>query len=199
MSANKIFTAIGARGTGKTPFITGGDFETGLANLYLQKKNMSTLVIDEIDHVRYRDYPILHPDKYRQTLATAGKYRTLCPVHFMDKLKERIAVEKLVWNTLIVFEDYHKHIHNPFNSAESIITGNSKQQNVDLFFATWDWGFLYPDIARFTNYYVIFPSASSPETRKSYLKGCYDKVVRAWEQVMNSKSNIPYLIVDSGI
>lgn len=38
MSANKIFTAVGSRGTGKTPFITGGDFETGLANLYLRKK-----------------------------------------------------------------------------------------------------------------------------------------------------------------
>ena len=214
MSANKIYTAIGSRGTGKTPFITGGDllpgleetykyFNPGLAGLYL-RKGMSTLVIDEIDHVRYREkFPLLHPDSYRKTLtAKPGFYRTLSPVHFMEPLKQRMAVEKLVWNTLIVWEDYHKHIHNPLTDMESILVGNSKQQNIDMFFATWDWGFLYPDLARFTNYYVVFPSASSPENRKQYLKGCYDKVCTAWEKVMLSSrtdKKIPYLIVDSGI
>lgn len=204
MSANKIFTAVGSRGTGKTPFITGGDFETGLANLYLRKKGMSTLVIDEIDHVRYRfDFPILHPDKYREVLSSPnsvpGKYRTLAPVHFMGELKRRMAVEKLVWNTLIVWEDYHKHINNPFIDSESILVGNSKQQNVDMFFATWDWGFVYPDIARFTNYYVVFKCSSSPEGRKQYLRGCYDKVCKAWEQVMKPNNKQPYIIVDSGL
>lgn len=214
MSANKIITAIGKRGSGKTPLITGGDmkpgwedtykfFAEGLAEKYL-KRGMSTLVIDEIDHVRYRtDFKMLHPDSYRKTLSNVpGKYRTLAALQHIPKLLQRIANEKLVWNTFVVWEDFHKYLNNPFQDAETILVGNSKQQNVDMFFPTWDWGFLSPDLARFTNYYIIFPTASSPEGRKHYLSGCYDKVCHAWEKVMKSSQTdkkIPYLIIDSGI
>lgn len=204
MSANKIYTLIGARGMGKTPFITGGDFEKGMAYKWLHEKQMSTLVIDEIDHIRYRGlFSLLHPDSYRKTLSQKpGYYRTLAAVHHIPELLRRIAIEKLVWNTLIVWEDFHKYLHNPFTDYEGILVGNSKQQNVDMAFPTWDWGFLSPDLARFTNLYVVMPTATSPETRKSLMKGCYARVQKAWDIVMKSAETdkkIPYLIVDSGI
>lgn len=211
MSANKIFSVVGARGTGKTPFITGGDltpgmeetykyFNPGLAKRYL-KKNMSTLVIDEIDHFRYsKEYKMLHPDHYRQVFLndTPGLFRTLAPLQYIPNLISRIATEKLVWNALIVLEDYDKYWHNPFTDTEKTIVGNSKQQNVDLVFPTWDWGLVPPDLFRFINYHVIFPTNSSPEGRSPYMKACYDKVCRAWEAVTIRREK-PYIIVDSGI
>lgn len=197
MIQNKKFTLIGATGTGKTPFITGGDFEPGLAALYL-KKGMSTLAIDEIDHVRYRDFKILHPDSYRSTLSPKpGKYRTIAAVHHIEDIFRRMSVEKSVWNTFIDLEDYQKYLNNPLTDFQKVLYGNSKQQNNDIAASTWAWGFLTPDIARFTNYYVIFKTGDSPETRKGYLKGCYDKVMRAWDMVMAGK--YPYLIVNSGL
>lgn len=215
MSANKIWSIVGARGTGKSPFITGGDlkpgleetykfFNPGLAKRYLQR-GMSTVVIDEIDHVRYRnDYTLLHPDLYRERLlkGNPGLYRTLAALQHIPRLVNRIATEKLIWNSLVVLEDYDKYWHNPFTDMEKTFVGNSKQQNVDVAFPTWDWGLVPPDLFRFVNYHVIFPTGSSPEGRSGYMRACYDRVCNAWETVMKSArtdKKIPYLIVDSGI
>ncbi len=197
MSVNKIFTVIGSRGTGKTPLIIGGDFEQGMAKDYLQK-GMSTLILDEIDHVKYRHIPFLHPSKYSQLSTNPGIYRTVTPIQYLPGLVLDIARSKLVWNTLLVLEDCKKYIPQRFrDEAEYTLLGNSKQQNVDLVFMYWAWGIVPPDLMRNTNYYVIFPTADHPVVRESYLGGCSEAVFKAHEIVMRGKK--PYMVVDSGI
>lgn len=196
MAYNRIYTVIGARSQGKTPFILGGEYEQGLASIYL-KKGMSVLIIDELDHPKYRHVPILQPDKYYLLSESPGIYRTLCTMqnfHFLfPKLLD-------VWNTLIVFEDCYKYIPMKLNKDTIAIIGNSKNQNNCLVFMHWCWGYVQPDILRMTNFYIIFKTGDTPECRKTYIQGCYDLVINAWLTVSKGiKGKKPYVIVDSGI
>lgn len=197
MSVNKIYTLIGARGKGKTPFVIGGDWEPGIAKLWLQNKKMSTLILDELDHVKYQHVPILKPENYSKLSSQPGIYRTLSSQQYLRSLVKKIGTEKLVWNTNVVMEDAKKYINSKFSEEEWALIGNSKQQNCDLTFMYWNWGIASLDVIRSTNYFVIFPTSDSPEVRKKYIEGCFDKCMKAYKLVCAGKA--PYLIVDSGI
>ncbi len=202
---NKIYTVIGATGSGKTPFITGGNYEEGLASIF-KAKNMSTLVLDEIDHVAYakKGFQVIHPDNYISLLGTKiGNYRTLCPFQHFNHLLKRIAYEQLVWNTLIVCEDSSKYIPHKFSNLEKTFVGNSKQQNCDIVFMYWNWGETSTTVLRMTKYFVIFPTADTPECREDFLKVCFKDCMEANRQVMarlkSKRGGLPYLIVDTGL
>lgn len=190
---NKVYLVVGARGTGKTPFVIGGDEEPGMAKLSLDK-GMSTLVIDEIDHPKYRHFTDLHPKNYSLLSSKPGYYRTLCRLENMPALFLKL---RDVWNTLIVFEDCYKYINANFTKAQITAIGNCKQQNNDIIFMHWAWGFVSPDFSRTTNYYIVFKTSDSPEVRKANLTGCYDKIIKAHQIVMTGKKR--YLVVDSGL
>ncbi|HYD20026.1 MAG TPA: hypothetical protein VEB40_01025 [Flavipsychrobacter sp.] len=197
MSQNKVYTVIGARGTGKTPFIRGGDFEDGMAKLWA-KKNMSTLVIDEIDHPKYRDVPVLLPKDYKKLSTSVGLYRTICQTQYMDDLMYKIANEHLIWNTLIVFEDCPKYIRKSFRrDIELSLIGNSKQQNVDLCFINWNWSDTPPDLLKKTNYIAIFKTGDDPSYRKDSILRCYNACAEA-QQLVNAGKH-PYILIDTGL
>lgn len=194
---NNVYTVIGARGTGKTPFVLGGDFEEGIAKIFL-KKNMSTLIIDEIDHPKYRNVPILMPKDYGKLSTQPGIYRTICSIQHMDELNWKIANEKLVWNTLIVYEDCPKYIPKVFRrDIELALVGNSKQQNVDLCFIGWNWSDMPPDLLKKTNYIAVFKTSDGPYDRENYIARCFDACVAAHKLVCSGKK--PYVLVDTGI
>lgn len=197
MAFNQVYTIVGARNQGKTPFILGGDYEEGLANIFLSQRHMSVLIIDELDHPKYRHVPFLHPSKYLSVLSPGGKiFRTLAKKQDMPKLFPYLAD---VWNTLIVFEDCYKYMGEKFTDDQIAVIGNSKNQNNDLAFMHWCWGFVQPDLLRMTNHYVIFKTSDSPECRKQYIRGCYDECMKAHEVVSQRKSGLPYVVVTSGI
>lgn len=193
---NKIYTVVGARGQGKTPFIVGGDEECGLAKIYLNK-GMSVLTLDEIDHVKYRHVPIMHPKDYSKLSEKPVFVRTLAAMQYLPGLIGEIGEKQLVWNTLIVCEDSKKYIKTVFGNEEWALIGNSKQQNCDLVFMYWNWGIIPPDILRNTNYFVIFKTSDGPECRKSYLHGCFDKCQAAHDYVTAGKKR--YVMIDTGI
>lgn len=195
MALNNIYTIIGGRNSGKTPLILGGDYEQGMAAVFL-KKNMSVLVIDEFDHPKYRHVPFLHPSKYHLLSNKPGIYRTLTKIQHMPLLFPYLAN---VWNTFIVFEDCFKYIPQKLTKDQIVILGNSKNQNNDLAFMHWCWGLAQPDILRMTNHYIIFKTSDSPEDRKAYIKGCFNDCVKAHHDVFNIKTGKPYIIVNSGI
>ncbi len=190
---NRIFTITGDRGTGKTPFIMGGDFEEGIAKKYL-RKNMSVLVLDTLDHPKYRSLPTILPKDYKKLSESPGAYRTLASPKNMQKVIESL---NKVWNTLIVFEDCYKYMRNSFSDEMRVVVADSKQQNNDLvyMFACWAWVPL--DLCRITDYYVVFPTSDSPDCRGTVLGGCLKRTIEAYNIVMTKKK--PYLIVSSGV
>lgn len=195
---NNIYTVLGARSQGKTPFILGGDYEKGLANIYMQK-GMSVLIIDELDHPKYRHVPFLHPDKYSSLSDNVGIYRTLATIDKMPFLMEKI---KNVWNTLIVYEDCHKYFGRRFTKNEIAIIGNSKNQNNCLVFMHWSFGFVQLDLYRMTNYFILFKTGDSPESRKQHIRGYDAKMMKAYEELQKRKSGykgLPYIIIETGI
>lgn len=197
---NKIYTVVGARGQGKTPFIIGGQFEEGMAKKWL-KRGMSTLIIDELNHPSYRHIPTLMPKDYKLLSSTQQIYRTLCPLQNMSSLLEKIAVENLVWNSLLVLEDAGKYIPLNIGQTEKTLIGNSKQQNVDMVAMFWNWGEIPPGFLRQTNYLVIFKTSDGPECREQYIRGCFNDCLQAHKLVCSGKApnGVPYIIVDTGI
>lgn len=191
---NRIFTIAGDRGTGKTPFIMGGDFEPGMAATY-RKKGMSLLVIDTLDHPKYRSLPTIMPKDFKKLGETTCSYRCLATPENINKG----VIPKLndVWNTLIVFEDCYKYMKYSISDKMRIVIADSKQQNNDLayMFACWAWVPL--DLCRVTDYYVIFPTSDTPDVKGIALGGCYDRAMKAHQDVMLKKS--PYLVIASGV
>ena len=190
---NKVWTIIMKRGGGKTPFVIGGDWERGVAKMWLEK-GMSTLIIDTFPHPKYAHVPILHPDHYGKLSSHPNIYRTICSIKNMKKLFKQL---KNVYNTLIVFEDCNKYIDNFFTEDQIELIGDTKQKNVDLMFMHWCWGWASTDLLRFTNYFVVGDTPDSPEVREIYIKGCYENLMEAHRKVKAGEE--PYLIVDSGI
>lgn len=190
---NTIYYVIGARGSGKTPLITGGDEEEGLAKIYL-RKNMSTLIIDTHDHPKYRGAVTLHPKDYKMLETHPGIYRTITAIDHIPALMKEV---QKVWNTFIVFEDCYKYMANTLPKVIKSIIGESKQQNNELLFMTACWAWTVPDVVRITNYYVIFKTADNPEVRKTELGGCFSQAMKAHEIVMAKKKR--YITLDSGV
>lgn len=196
---NNIYTVIGARSQGKTPFILGGKYEKGLANIFMKEKNMSVLIIDEMDHPKYRHVPFLHPNNYSKLSNTVGIYRTLATIDKMPMLMERL---KNVWNTLIVFEDCHKYFDRKFTRHEIAILGNSKNQNNDLVFMHWCFGFTQKDLFRMTNYFILFKTGDSPDSRKDDIKGYTNAMYSAYNKIQQRPKDfngLPYIVIETGI
>lgn len=195
---NPVYVVVGARSSGKTPLILGGDYEKGMAYTYMNERKMSVLIIDEIDHPKYRHVPFLHPDQYYKLSEKPAIYRTLATMSDMPLLFPRL---KDVWNTAIVFEDCHKYINFRLTKNQIAVIGNSKNQNNDIIFMHWSWGWVQKDLFRIANYYVTFKTSDSPEDRKKELKSCFPPVMKAWLQINKQgvQGKLPYLVVDSGI
>jgi len=190
---NRIFTLVGDRGTGKTPFVVGGDFEEGIAVKYL-RKNMSLLVIDTLNHPKYRHLQTLHPKNYSILSEKPAMYRTLANPKDMQTVIGKL---KNVWNTAIVFEDCYKYIRYTFSDEMRTVVADSKQQNNDLYFMLACWAWVPSDLCRITDYYVIFPTADSPLRKGSELGGCLKNAIASHNLVMNKKK--PYIIINSGV
>ncbi len=190
---NKIYTIVGARGTGKTPIIMGGDFEQGLSKVYI-KKGMSVLILDTLDHPKYRAVPSLMPKDFHLLSKKPGIFRTLANDDDMQIVIQKL---KSVWNTLIVFEDCYKYSGTKFDRAMRTVIADSKQQNNDLIYMYPCWGWTATDLVRISNYFVVLKTSDGPECRESYLGGCAQEVMEAHKQVMTGKPH--YIVIDSGI
>lgn len=192
---NKIYAVIGSRGQGKTPLILGGDEEGGMAKIFLAK-GMSVLILDTLDHHKYREKTIpLSPKNYGMLSQRPGLYRTLATRDNMQLIiKDHL---KKVWNTFIVFEDAYKYTGDAFEQSMRTVIGDSKQQNNDLLYMYSCWAWTPLDLIRQANYFVIFKTADSPEFRMRNLGGCANEVMAAHNSVMAGEKR--YITVDSGI
>lgn len=196
---NTITYIIGARGTGKTPHIVGGDFEPGMIKIYLEERHMSTLVLDTFHHPKYAHLPFLDPKDYHLlSSAKPAAYKTIVPVQHMKEFFSSGALED-VSNTQVIAEDSHKYFdpRKPLPPMVVPFMGDTKQKNNDFRVMTWCWAMAHPDIMRLTNFYTMLPTPDGPEWRKEYLSGCYSKCLKAHQLLLKGKEKI--ITVDSGI
>ncbi len=193
MAFNKIYSVIGARGTGKTPLIMGGEDERGMAKIFLEKK-MSVLILDTLDHPKYSMIQTILPKDFGKLSRSTGIYRCLANA---DDMQIVIRELKKVWNTFIVFEDAYKYTGTRFNQDMRTVIADSKQQNNDLLYMYSCWAWTPIDLVRQANYLIVFKTMDSPECRMTALGGCAKEVENAHIKVMTGKPR--YIIVDSGI
>jgi hypothetical protein len=190
---NTIGIICGARGTGKTPLIMGGEEEQGVAKIYIQK-GMSVLILDTLDHPKYRSVRTILPKDFSKLSKTAGIYRCLASAYEMPKVIDKL---KSVWNTAIIFEDCYKYIKKSLSKSDLAVIADSKQQNNDLLYMFACWAFIPPDLCRTCDYYVIFKTSDSPEYRYTELGGCFNEAMKAHSTVKSGKKR--YVVVSSGI
>jgi hypothetical protein len=191
---NTIGVAVGARGTGKTPLVVGGDWEQGMAKTYLQK-NMSVLILDTIDHPKYRQIvtPIM-PGRFGEISGSGKVYRCLFSANDAQAVIFQL---KRVWNTLIVFEDCYKYMAKELSKIDKAVIGDSKQQNNDVLYMFSCWKYVISDICKNCDYYIVFKTLDKPKYRHADLGGCYDNIERAYNNVMKGKEH--YYCVRSGV
>lgn len=164
---NKVITAIGARGTGKTSWLIGDEKVPDLkplVDIYLKHHKMKVLIIDTIDHPSYSKVPIMTPDKIK--LWKHGMYRIYDSDIINNVLPE---IEAHLKNALLICEDAYKWLKKtlPDNVAKFII--DSKQKNIDIIFLYHAWGWTPPDLFRICDHLEIFRTKDSFLSRKSYI------------------------------
>lgn len=184
---------MGSRGTGKTPLIMGGEEERGLASIFLAKE-MSVLILDTLDHPKYRSVPSILPKNYGALSQQPGIYRTLASADNMQFVIQHL---KKVWNTFIVFEDAYKYTGTTFNQDMRTVIADSKQQNNDLLYMYSCWAWTPIDLVRQANYLIVFKTQDGPLCREKYLGGCASEIMNAHSLVMQGSQR--YITVDSGI
>lgn len=185
---NLICTLVADRGRGKTPFIIG-DKEIpvkGICDAYLSN-GMKVLILDTIDHPKYRHVPRIELTEVRSW--NKGMYRYWGNRSQMKDMFN--VISNSLTNAVVVFEDCHKYIDSPVPDSIIDFLIDTKQKNVDIFFLYHSFGWIPKDLYRVIDVYEIFKSTEHPKVRREQLSGCYEKILKAWEEVNNSPD--PYI------
>lgn len=181
---NTVSMAIGARGTGKTPFVLGDEKVgvDGLVDLYLQK-DMKVLFVDTLDHNSYRHIKYIAPENINLNWQS-GVYRTWVRPYEMEDLLN--VISENCWNTFIVLEDTYKHQKRKLSDACARLIGDSKQQNNDLLFMYHTWKFVPLDLLPYLDYIEIFKTNRLPGKREEEeLADHFEKVLEVNQRVNN--------------
>lgn len=186
LNFNSVSAIFGKRGTGKTEYLKGNsDFNLpGFLNLYLQQKKMKVLIVDTFDHPSYRDIPSIAPENFSKW--KKGAYRIFVRVDEMPDLCNQISED--VWNTLIVFEDAHKHQYNRIDKSIMRLIGDSKQKNIDIVFMYHNWALAPKDLYRYLDFIECFKTKDHPSCRKDDMPGYYDEALKVYEEVKSNPS-----------
>lgn len=180
--SNVVGIIFGEKGVGKTPFLIGDESVPvkGIIDSYLSR-GMKFLILDTYDHPKYRHIPIIQPKQIHYW--KKGVYR-----YFSSDMEEMLgAIKKGLWNCGVGLEDFHKWVDQYFlENYLNEINIDSKNRNNDIFYLTHAWGWAPKDLYRIADVFEIFKNSEHPSVRKKELSGCYDRVLKAWEEVMAS-------------
>lgn len=187
---------IGRRGSGKTEYLKGNEAFNleGFLNIYANK-GMKVLIVDTFDHPSYQDIKIIQPHQINSNWKK-GVYRCFVRLNEIPKLLE--IINENFWNGLLVFEDAYKHQYQKISRELMNLIGDSKQKNVDIIFMYHNWALAPKDLYRYLDYIEIFKTKDSPETRRDDMPGCYEEVLKTWQQVMKHENKYYHLTVDCG-
>lgn len=194
---NKIVGIFGKRGTGKTAY-TVGDKEhnvLGIINFYL-KRGVKVLVIDTMDHPKYRHIPFMPQGKFDKW--KSGVYRILIRADDIAKINKMLSDSPATWNSVLIYEDAKKHTSKSVDKYMLALLGDSKQKNIDIFFMYHNFGECPPDLFRKLDYIECFKTMDSPRCRKDLMPGYYDEAEKIYTEVKNNPSPFFHKLIDAG-
>jgi hypothetical protein len=193
---NKISLILGKRGTGKTDYLKGNPKHNlrGFIPLYL-KRGMKVLIVDTIDHPSYRDIPIIKKEQLAGW--KKGVYRIFCRASEMPELCNLI--NETLWNTLVVFEDAHKHQDVRIDKSVMDLMSDSKQKNVDIIFMYHLFAKAPKDLYRYVDFIEVFKTKDHPSVREADMVGYYDAMLSAWNEVMKHPSLYHHKLVNTDL
>ncbi|MDD5006520.1 MAG: hypothetical protein PHS33_08505 [Candidatus Omnitrophica bacterium] len=158
---NLITLVVGDRGTGKTTYVKGSrDLKiNGLLDTY-QKAGSRALVVDTFDNPIWRDVPVITPEQI-QTFAGLARIFSSDTSSLMKLIEQRL------YNSVLIFEDATKFLRRWLDDSTRKFVLDSKQKNLDIYFLFHYLGAVPPDLARISDYIVLF---KTNEGFNSYLK-----------------------------
>ena len=193
---NTVSAIFGKRGTGKTVYLKGSEefSQPGFIKAYLSK-GMKVLIVDTFDHPSYRDIAIIKLELLSGW--KKGVYRIFVRVEQMPDLCNLIS--ETLWNTLLVFEDAHKHQCNKIDKSVMRLIGDSKQKNVDIIFMYHNWALAPKDLYRYLDFIEVFKTKDHPVVRKEDMPGYYDDAVKVYNEVQAHPSNFYHKLINTDL
>jgi len=182
---NKLWTVVGAKGTGKTTFLNNTDSKlpAGLIQKWMNARkgraDERTLIIDTLDHPAYRNYQIIEPE---HILAfKRGVKRIIVNQTKFDRLFS--IMKNDLFNCMVVCEDSTKYIRNNVKVSDDLnnFMTDIKQKNIDLVFTYHSLGMVNLDVVRMTDVLVLFKSPDPPTGNKF---GQLNQVKKAYTEIM---------------
>lgn len=193
---NKITGIFGKRGTGKTIYTVGDkDLKVqGIINFYLAR-GMKVLIIDTIDHPKYRHIPWMPQNKYEQW--KSGAYRIKINITDISKLNKKLSDSPATWNTVLIYEDCRKHTYKSVDDYMIALCGDSKQKNIDIFFMYHNFGECPKDLYRKLDYIDCFKTKDRPVCRKDEMVGYFDEAMKIYNEVKNNTNPFYHKLIDT--
>lgn len=181
---NYITLIIGTRGTGKTTFVKGSEELKieGVIDVYLDRDpKQKILIVDLFDNPVWSDVPTITVEKLARW--KSGVYR----IYHHDASELMRIINRHCYNTVIFFEDATKYVQNTLDENLRRLLIDSKQKNLDVFFAFHYLNAVPPGLVRISDYMVLF---KTNETYSSQLRNKYPHpdIEKAFKEVSNHKN-----------
>ena len=175
---NKIFIAVGGRGTGKTTYLKT------IADNHNSKK---VLVYDTDDNKKW-NYPYISVEQL--AFWKSGKYK-LIDANSENVLNE---INNHIKDTFLFIEDATKYINSSISKSLKNFLLASKQRNVDVIITYHSFRRIPPDLLNFTNGLIIFKTNEDIREFKSKIPN-FELVSEIYTQVQQHKSRYFYQVI----
>jgi hypothetical protein len=169
-----VVVIAGGRGTGKTTLVQ---------KVMEQSKLPKKLVLDTFHHPSYSDWPAMPMDFFERNAWRKGRFH----FHGSDYDKMKAIVADHVKNTLVVFEDAAKMVHQRPSSSTRRICLDSKQTGNDVIFIYHSIGEIPQLLFKWMDYLVLFKTQERIENQKTRIH-CYERILPAFNRVQDHQS-----------
>lgn len=183
MRLHKVILILGKKGSGKT-YYTVNNLIAHYRRTHPYKKVLIYNMGGSPDYdfaqvIRLEDLGRWKPD-------AGGVYQ----VTDTDYIAVLEAINKYVYNGIVIFEDASKYITKTLQKSAWRSILDSKQHGLDMVFQFHGFAACPPELLRQCDVITMF-RCDNPQKRKDDMVA-YDEVAEAWARVMNDKVPFPY-------
>lgn len=168
---NAICLIAGTRGTGKTTAV----------KRWIKEQTKKVLIVDTFSNPAWKEFPSLDPELLKRW--NSGIYR----FYDSDTNKVMAAIEKSVYNALLVFEDATKYVGSKLSEDVKKFALDSKQKNLDVIFIFHSLSDIPRDLVRISDTITLFKTVE--ESSNPNLKNKYRPNILELMDMVNSSDN----------